>query len=185
MRIFLSFLGFLNRIFKQSVQYRFPFSIFLFLAFIFSFSLPIQGEVANAASVVPVVVRPAVDSYFLTSVNSIRASQHLKPLMIDDRLDESAHNKNIDMINNNYWDHVAPSELRFSDFIWSKSPKAARVGENLARCFKSEPEAMQAFINSPTHYANIIGDYSAVGVSETIDPTTQCSYITMHFASYK
>jgi len=166
-------------------RFRFVLASIVFISIILTFSFPIQSEAASAASAIPIVVRPTTDTYYLQAVNSIRIAHHLKPLMIDDRLDHSAANKNIDMINNDYWDHIAPSQIRFSDFIWNQSPRASHVGENLARCFKTNADAMKAFEASPTHYANIVGDYTAMGVSVSVDPTTQCNYVTMHFASYK
>jgi len=178
-------LNFFFRFLNKVVSIRIILVSIVFLGFIFAFSFPIQSEVANAASALPDVTRSKIDTFYLQAVNTIRISHHLKPLLIDDRLDRSAYFKNIDMINNNYWGHVSPSEINFSDFIWSQSSSAFHVGENLARCFNSDTEVMQAFIESPSHYANIIGDYDDVGVSVITNPTTQCEYVTMHFASYK
>ena len=171
------------RLISQFINLRFALAFVIFISFIFTFSFPIQSEVASAASAIPIVTRSSAETYYIQAVNRIRIAHHLKPLMIDDRLNQSANNKNIDMINNNYWDHVSPNQIRFSDFIWNQFPGAVHVGENLARCFNSDSEVMQAFIASPTHYANIIGDYTVMGVSESLDPTNQCSYVTMHFAS--
>jgi uncharacterized protein YkwD len=58
---------------------------------------------------------------------------------------------------------------------------AERVGENIAANFVSPEGAMNAWLNSPGHKANIEGDYTDFGVSITTDPETGNVYYTNMF----
>ena len=176
-------LHFHSYFFRILNRFRYLIAIAVFAASFFSISLPIQSGIASASNASSLVTRPDYENYYLESVNRVRASNNLPALMIDQRLVNSATNKNIDMINNNYWDHYSPSGLSFSDFIWQQNSHAQRAGEDLARCFASRDEVLQAFIKSPSHYANLIGNFNYIGFSEVVNPTTQCSYVAFHYSS--
>lgn len=169
--------------YRLLTKYRYLVALVLFVGSFLSFNLPIQSGVAGASSDIAMITRPDYDNFYLQAVNEIRSNNHLSAFIIDNRLEMSAINKNIDMINNNYWDHYSPYGLSFSDFIWHENSQAQYVGEDLARCFESREEVIQAFIKSPSHYANLVGNFKYIGFSEMVHPNSKCTYVTFHFSS--
>lgn len=147
-----------------------------------------SSPVANAAnnSATTISVQTDAENYYLQAVNNLRASKNLPVLAYDKRLSSSANKKTNDMIDQDYWAHYAPnSGPSFSDYIWGQSPGATRVGENLARCYESRSAAFVALVNSPTHYAIMVGNFTNFGVYEAINSKNGCVYATMHFSQYK
>ena len=147
----------------------------------------VQSPVANAIQTTNptgIITRSDAEIYYVNAVNSLRTSHGLAPLIIDARLTTSATQKGNDMVLQKYWAHFAPNGTSFSDYIWGASPRADRVGENLARCFDSRQEAFDALVASPTHYAIMTGQFTNFGVSEVEDSASGCTYTTMHFAQY-
>lgn len=138
----------------------------------------------TSASAPGIVVRSDTETFYLAKVNQLRAEKGLAPLLIDSRLSLSASQKTNDMITQHYWNHYAPDGTAFSDYIWRDSPKAERVGENLAKCFTTQQAAFEALVASPTHYAIMVGQFTNFGVFEETDPTSGCVYTTMHFSYY-
>jgi uncharacterized protein YkwD len=167
---------------------KFTLAALLFVAMVLSPQLTMlaYSPVASASgtTVNTVITRSDAEQYYLKSVNNLRASRGLPALLIDARLTSSATQKGNDMVLQNYWGHYAPNGTSFSDYIWHMSPKADRVGENLARCYDTRRAAFEALVASPTHYAIMIGEYTNFGVSEVQDPQSGCTYTTMHFADY-
>lgn len=58
---------------------------------------------------------------------------------------------------------------------------AVRVGENIAYNFSTPNAAINAWINSPGHKANLEGDYTHFGISITINPANGKRYYTNIF----
>lgn len=62
---------------------------------------------------------------------------------------------------------------------------AESVGENVAYNYKSAESAMAAWLNSPSHKANIEGDWTHMGISVTVDVNTGKKYYTNMFMKKK
>ena len=167
---------------------RYILAALLFIVTVTSPSLTMlaSSPVASAAGTptATVITRTDAEQYYIGAINTLRASKGLSALLIDARLSASATQKGNDMVLQNYWAHYAPNGMSFSDYIWRLSPKADRVGENLARCYDTRQVAFEALLASPTHYAIMVGDYTNFGVSEVQDTNSGCTYVTMHFADY-
>lgn len=112
----------------------------------------------------------------LFKINEIREDAGLPPLKEDSRLDASAEEKAKDLVTNNYWSHDRPNGEKFSKVIF-KHIDASAVGENLAKCYD---DPIQAWVDSPTHYKNIIGNWKYWGYGEY--SSGDCKYIVNHFA---
>lgn len=95
--------------------------------------------------------------------NKYRAEQGLAPLTYDYRLEQSAKVKAVDICDNNYWSHDRPDGTPWHKNIYNHYPGKA-VGENLAKNFTSDASTMQAWIDSPTHRANIVESWEHIGV---------------------
>ncbi|UQD57189.1 CAP domain-containing protein [Flavobacterium sp. K5-23] len=59
---------------------------------------------------------------------------------------------------------------------------AKTVGENIAFNFKTPKDVLSGWLNSPTHKANIEGNFTHFGISIKTDPATGSKYYTNIFA---
>ena len=97
--------------------------------------------------------------------NQERANLSLEPLVYNSLLSQSAAKKAEDMFTNNYWAHTSPSGKTPWDFFKSVGYQYSVAGENLARDFYDTESLMKAWMNSPTHKANIINSkYQEIGI---------------------
>jgi uncharacterized protein YkwD len=90
--------------------------------------------------------------------NAQRAAYGLSTLSVDGRLNNASYNKCMDMFANQYWDHTSPSGLTPWYFISQAGYTYIYAGENLAKGFNSSSEIINAWMNSPSHRANILSN---------------------------
>jgi uncharacterized protein YkwD len=97
-------------------------------------------------------------------VNKEREARMLKPLKNSDLLMKAAEDKSRHMIIHNYFEHYALGLTPWS-FIINSGYDYSIAGENLAMGFKTSEGLVEAWMNSPTHRANILNpDYEDIGV---------------------
>lgn len=96
--------------------------------------------------------------------NAYRASKKLSPLKENQLLNRSACLKADDMIVRNYWSHDAPDGSKPWKFFQESGYQYFKAGENLAYGFASDDATVEGWIQSPTHEANLVGDYRELGV---------------------
>ncbi len=102
----------------------------------------------------------AVESQFVASINSIRAQHGLAPLAVYGQLTSVARSWTDQMAANGSISHNP-------DYANEVSANWTKLGENVGVGY-SEQDLMSAFLNSPTHYKNIVDpgyNYIGVGVS--------------------
>lgn len=100
----------------------------------------------------------------LTLVNREREARGLKTLQMNNQLSAAAALKATHMFVNNYWAHFAPDGTSPWYFIKSSGYSYVYAGENLAKGFTSSTDAVEAWMNSPTHKANILSpQYEDIG----------------------
>jgi uncharacterized protein YkwD len=98
--------------------------------------------------------------------NELREDKSLPKLAENTLLDQAAYQKTQDMMIKQYFAHIGPDNKNMSDWLAAVGYKYAVAGENLAMGFSSAEDVVQAWKDSPTHYANIIdSDYSEIGVA--------------------
>lgn len=98
--------------------------------------------------------------------NEKRQEQGLAPLIVNTKLSAAALAKAQDMLDNQYWAHTSPTGKKPWDFIKSANYQYVVAGENLARDFSQTDDMMRAWMESPTHRANIMNDrYEQIGVA--------------------
>ncbi len=88
--------------------------------------------------------------------NEKRVIAGLAPLQADDTLAQAAQAKGADMINRDYWAHVAPDGTQPWQFFLNAGYKYRYAGENLARDFTNPGSAVEAWMASPTHKENLL-----------------------------
>ena len=122
----------------------------------------------------------------LDQTNQERQKLGLSPLKYNSTLSASATNKANDMFADNYWAHNAPDGKVPWDFFKEAGYHYTVAGENLARDFYNTSSLIKAWMNSPTHRANIVnGKYQEIGigvVNGTLDGI-KTTLVVQHFAT--
>lgn len=95
----------------------------------------------------------------VSAVSRERILQNLTALKTDTRLSFAAQYKANDMMSRHYFSHADPE----SAYIWNKIVQAGytpylQLGENLAIEFYNTESLISAWMNSPTHRANILNE---------------------------
>jgi hypothetical protein len=103
-------------------------------------------------------------SSLLDQTNLQRTNAGLRPLILNDKLNQAAYLKAQDMFNDQYWAHNAPDGTPPWKWFGDVGYNYNQAGENLAKNFTTTAAAMVAWMNSPEHKANILeANYSEVG----------------------
>jgi len=98
--------------------------------------------------------------------NEKRAQSGLPPLEMNPTLNAAALAKGTDMINKDYWAHVAPDGTQPWKFFTEFGYKYRYAGENLARDFSNPSSAVDAWMASPSHKENLLSaNYKEIGVA--------------------
>lgn len=100
----------------------------------------------------------------LNLTNQERVANGLPALRLDARLNQSATLKAQNMFAENYWAHVSPSGIQPWYWFQQAGYTYKYAGENLAKDFDTSAGAVQGWMNSPGHRANILNaNYTDVG----------------------
>lgn len=118
-------------------------------------------------------------STVITAVNGVRSSAGLAPLAENGQLNASARAKAIHMCQNNYWAHNSPSGVTPWSFIQASGYAGTYIGENLAYDFLTVAGTVKSWTKSPTHMANVVGDYTDIGSASIMCPSLQGSTNTI------
>ena len=105
-------------------------------------------------------------SKIIALTNELRLEKGLPGLAVSDTLNFSSDIKAVDMAEKGYFSHVSPEGRKLAYYLRQVGYKYTVAGENLALGFSSAEDVVNAWIKSPTHYANLIDeDYKEMGVS--------------------
>ena len=106
-------------------------------------------------------------------VNTSRTDNSLTPLISSTNLRQSACNKAQDIVDRNYWSHNEPDGTTPWHFITEAGYSYTKAGENLAKDFTSPEDTVKGWLNSPTHKANIIDNFTEQGICTVKNITVQ------------
>lgn len=102
----------------------------------------------------------------LDQTNKERIKIGLETYQYNQKLSESAQKKAQDMFTNDYWSHNSPQGKNPWTFFEDVGYKYSVAGENLAKDFYSIDALITAWMNSPTHKANIThSKYKEIGIA--------------------
>lgn len=101
----------------------------------------------------------------LEAHNKERASEKLGPLTLDPRLTKAAGVHAHDMARHKTMSHEGSDKSHPADRVAKQAYHYVLVGENVAQGQETVPEVMKAWMNSPGHRANILGDFTQMGAS--------------------
>lgn len=97
--------------------------------------------------------------------NELRQKHELTPLVESSGLKTAAYEKAEDMLLQQYFAHDGPDNKSVRDWLARAKYQYEVAGENLAMGFAQSDDVVEAWIKSPTHYANLIDpEYSEIGV---------------------
>lgn len=139
---------------------------YLPLAFIVAIGMFISGygEFRQLRSHVLAYATNMTDNGLLDATNSQREKEGLPSLSYSQRLDEAAQAKAEDMAARNYWSHNTPEGKEPWIFIDNAGYSYYKAAENLAYGFTTSNGAVNGWMNSPGHRANILdGQLKEVG----------------------
>jgi uncharacterized protein YkwD len=111
-------------------------------------------------------------------INEYRVSIGKNSLETINHISYKSQEHNFYMIDNNVVNH---------DYFTDRSNNiihvlgAVKVGENIAYNFSTPNSALNAWLNSPGHKANLEGDYTHFGISISVDAETGKKYFTNIF----
>ncbi|HRH23571.1 MAG TPA: CAP domain-containing protein [Candidatus Magasanikbacteria bacterium] len=135
------------------------------------------------AYVVPEVL-VAQDERVIDLTNEIRAREGIPLLEYSERLAQSSLHKALDMTEQQYFEHVSPQGKRLRDFLKDVGYAYSIAGENLAVGFSSPESMVEAWVESPTHYANLIDpDFNDIGIGSSVGMygNNIAVYVAQHF----
>ena len=118
--------------------------------------------------------------------NTDRESRHISPVSNDTLLAQAAQEKADDMAARGYFSHTAPDGTLPWYWFDKVGYKYTYAGENLAVDFTDSKDVEDAWIQSPTHYANIIKpQYTrmGVGVSQGMYQGHETTFVVTFFAA--
>ncbi|WP_052311719.1 MULTISPECIES: CAP domain-containing protein [unclassified Actinoplanes] len=111
-----------------------------------------------------------VQQQILALVNLQRGRAGCRPVTIDRRLIDAANGHAAEMARRDYFDHASPNGKGAGDRVSANGYPWRLYGENIARGQRSPWEAMDAWMNSPEHRANILDcKLDQMGVGLAID----------------
>ena len=157
------------------------FKIILQLAVVFSLascSSDSTDDVTTDTKVIETYNYNVTETKLVTLINDYRVSQGLNSLELINHISYKSEEHNIYMIDNKVVNHDY-FEQRSNNLI--NVLGAERVGENIAYNYPTAESAMDAWLKSPGHKANIEGDYTHLGISVSLDLETGRKYYTNMF----
>lgn len=103
----------------------------------------------------------------LVLVNEIRSEKNLGDLAWNENLAGAAQDKVNDIIANRYFQHTSPDGVKAWDFILKNDYSYVYAGENLAIDYDNVDDAFKAWVESPSHYNNLVSDkYKEYGFAQ-------------------
>ena len=130
------------------------------------------------------VAAPVSAQQLLSETNAARLQANEKPLKLNAELSKAAFLKANDMLQKQYWAHVAPDGTTPWHWFAVAGYNYAAAGENLAKNFPSAYAVMNAWMASPEHKRNILtAAYSDVGFA-VIDGKLSGKQTTLIVALY-
>jgi uncharacterized protein YkwD len=131
--------------------------LFVFVQLTSPFMLKFKGDVLGYAVNIE-------EQKLLEYTNDERMNAGLKPVKMNSALSSAALEKAKYMFAHNFWAHNAPDGTTPWKFITDAKYDYLFAGENLAKDFEDSKGVVDAWMNSPSHRANILQEkYQDIG----------------------
>lgn len=128
-------------------------------------------EVAYLTGTLYIIPRSAylaevIASVLVEETNDVRAADALGTLTVNLLLQKAAELKAEDMAARGYFSHNTPDGRTPWTFLQEVGYRYQAAGENLAVNFTDSSDVTRAWMNSPSHRANILnGNYTEIGIA--------------------
>ncbi len=160
-------------------------SVALFVAamFLFEGAYLVQTSVALRS---PDFLASIVPAALLRLANADRAASGVASLTEDPLLDKAAELKALDMAAKGYFSHVAPDGTVPWHWLDVVAYPYTYAGENLAVDFTDSTEVESAWMDSPTHRANIVKahyTHLGIGVAHGMYEGRETTFVVQFFAA--
>lgn len=110
-----------------------------------------------------------ISSALVTLTNTDREAERLGTLTVNPQLVAAAQAKANDMAEKGYFAHTSPEGLTPWYFIRQAGYTFAYAGENLAVNFGDSEDVTRAWMESPTHRANILNEeFTEIGIATAV-----------------
>ena len=133
--------------------------------------IPIEISTMNRSE--PSLAGPAAvstDSESQNSVESLVDAERTKagkqPFTTSETLRSSACAKADHMLSQDYWAHTSPDGVTPWTFIEKAGYRYTTAGENLAKSYPDDTSLVAAWMNSPSHRENVLGDFKEQGICQ-------------------
>lgn len=139
-----------------------------------------QNNLQFLAAVVPAEI--------IALTNTERADNNVGNLKEDELLDSAAEAKANDMAANGYFSHTGPDGKTPWEWISASGYQYQYAGENLAVRFVNSTDVINAWMQSPTHRANMVKPVYTqigVGVAEGMYQGEPATYVVQYFGTPK
>lgn len=146
----------------------------------------LAGYLFTTTKAAPVEEVKLNTSDIYVAINAERAKHGLIALNVDTRLETSACAKARDMDEKEYWAHDAPDGTTPWHFFDEVGYDYAEAGENLyAGVDNNANNLVKAWIKSPEHEKNILGNYTEMGLcilkTNRVDGNSIKNLVVNHF----
>jgi len=163
-------------------------TIVVIFAMIFGFNTVFAATnqpLSAAASQQEITCPSEIELQVLTLLNEERANENLAPLTIDMRLMQAARKHNNDMAINDFVSHTGSDGSSPFDRIADSGYSMRSAGENIAAGYRTAEAAVQGWMNSDGHRANILhSSYEHIGIGYVYDASASYGhYWTTDFGS--
>ena len=120
----------------------------------------------------------------LEATNRARKDDGEQPLLLNQQLIEAAQLKAKDMFANQYWSHTSPSGVTPWQWFGKVGYSYSDAGENLAKNFSTSEGVIAAWLQSPTHRANMLKsafkDVGFASMTGTLDGHTTSIVVALY-----
>lgn len=127
-----------------------------------------------------------IASQLIAYTNDERAQNSAGALSDNALLDQAAQAKADDMAKKGYFSHTSPDGKQPWDFIKAAGYEYQYAGENLAVRFVDSKDVVGAWMQSPTHRANIVkSQYReiGIGIAQGIYKGSEATYVVQYFGT--
>jgi len=130
---------------------------------------PCWKTIAGSQGVIPVCCDPQgtekdMVSRALELLNAHRMSNGKSPLMRDDKLEAAMQGHVRHMVSRGFFSHTAPEPAVAAFSARARLCGTSAGGENIASGQRSPEEVMMSWKNSSGHNANMLGNFTRIGI---------------------
>lgn len=140
-------------------------SMFVFIFILIAYQIVLQFVPISGVDILGYAANISVDEV-VNITNQKRIENGLESLEYNEKLASAAYAKGNDMLEKEYWAHIAPDGAEPWKFFIDAGYSYRFAGENLAKDFSNASSAVDAWMASPSHRDNMLSSkYQEIGIA--------------------